>query len=74
MTERDWRNQKKGPTGNAPHMTLRIGADRQDRIRKIAKKNNTTVTAIINEGLDLFFERYDPPPAPKAPKTTALFD
>jgi hypothetical protein len=71
MAERDWRNQKKTPAGNAPHMTLRIAAERQDRIRKIAKKNNTTVTAIINEGLDLFFDKYD---APKTPKPAALFD
>lgn len=71
---KDWRNQRNTKPGGTTPTTLRISNDMKARIRKTAEKHNTTATAIIDEGLRLFFENNPDADGAKKPAKPALFE
>jgi len=74
MMPTDWRNRRVKPGPSKP-TTLRIKADKLDRLTAIADKHNTYKTTLIDDAIEKWLEAYDAEHPPKrAAKTSALFD
>ncbi len=76
---REWQDKRKYPVAGPAKCvwSIRARVDLKKQVNDLAKKNNTTVEAIVDFALEHFLDENDPKrqkPAPAAPAGADLFD